>query len=129
MTIRMRQEKLYDPLKQAVALIADDDISFRNEMAKFLGLFFSEVIQASNGLEALEYFEKYPIDVIFLDYHMPKFNGYETAVKIRLRSKYIPIIFISGDLEEFKFMNIIKIKAEYFLKKYNGLKNQDNFSA
>ncbi len=113
----IRNERLVDPLKSAVVLIADDDLAFRNEMAKILELFFKSVIQASNGIEALEYFEKYSIDVIFLDYHMPKFNGYETAMKIRLNSKYIPIVFMSGDLEESKFMNIIKIKADYFLKK------------
>lgn len=113
----MINDKLVDPLKSAVALIADDDPSFRDEMAKILELFFKRVLQATNGIEALEYFEKYSIDVVFLDYHMPKFDGYETALKIRLHSKYIPIVFISGDLEESKFMNIIKIKADYFLKK------------
>lgn len=115
--MRMTKERLMDPLKSAVALIADDDPSFRNEMVKILELFFKQVIQASNGIEALEYFEKYSIDVVFLDYHMPKFNGYETAVKIRLSSKSIPIIFISGNLEESKFINMLKIKTEYFLKK------------
>ena len=48
---------------------------------------------------------------------MPKLNGYETAAKIRLQSRLIPIIFMSGNLEESKFINIIKTKPEYFLKK------------
>lgn len=111
------KEKLFDPLQSAVALIADDDDSFRREMVVVLEFFFKKVIQATNGLEALEYCEKFPVDVLFLDYNMPKLNGYETATKIRLQSRFIPIIFMSGNLEESKFINIIKTKPEYFLKK------------
>ena len=51
------KEKLFEPLKSAVALIADDDGSFRREMAVILELFFRKVIQVTNGLEALEFFE------------------------------------------------------------------------
>ena len=38
---------------------------------------------ANDGLEALGLFNKNKYDIIFMDIHMPKLNGYETTIEIR----------------------------------------------
>ena len=44
-------------------LIADDDLSVRESLAKVLGGLDYEVVLAANGQEALEWFEQGPVDL------------------------------------------------------------------
>lgn len=110
-------QELTQTLNKLTVLFADDDENFRKEMVQILKLFFKDVIEAKDGLEALELFEMHTVHVAFLDYCMPKLNGYEVASKIRLSQKEFPIVFMSGFSDEEKLFNAIKIKVEGYVKK------------
>lgn len=54
-----------------------------------------QVFQAADGEQALEVFNRNPVDLILLDIMMPKISGYDVCNRIRKKSK-VPIIMLSG---------------------------------
>lgn len=77
-------------------LIADDEKRIRIMLVDFLEEEGYEVIEASDGLEALEIFAQNPeIHLILLDVMMPHMNGWEVCRTIRETSK-VPIIMLTA---------------------------------
>ena len=81
-----------------------DDIEQNTEL---LSLLLSRdqhiVTKASNGLEAIDIFEKQDFDVILMDIHMPECDGIEATIKIRKiekqrQLKYTPIIALTASV-------------------------------
>lgn len=64
-------------------LIADDDYDNRMILKQALEAAGCRVLQAVNGLEAVDLISAEKPDLVFLDLSMPKMNGWETAKKIR----------------------------------------------
>lgn len=83
-------------LKNLKLLIVDDEKDTLEFYKATLENFFAQVFVAENGIDALDIFSKTPPDILFVDYEMPKLNGYELIQKIRLQNKDIPITIISG---------------------------------
>lgn len=55
------------------------------------------IIEAADGIEAVEKFKEFNFDIIFMDVQMPNMNGYEATQKIRaLQTKHIPIIALTA---------------------------------
>ncbi|MCK5509265.1 MAG: response regulator [Desulfobacterales bacterium] len=62
------------------------------------------VISAEDGEECLKMVKKEPPDVILLDIHMPKMDGFEvcTILKEDEQTKHIPIIFLTATAADLK---------------------------
>ena len=60
------------------------------------------LVEAASGEEALRHVLREEFAVIILDVHMPGLDGFETArlIKLRERSRRIPIIFVSATNQE-----------------------------
>jgi len=67
-----------DGRKKPVILIVDDEPTMREAMKLILCKNF-DVIEASNGLEAIQMYEKYKPDVVLMDIMMPIMNGIEST--------------------------------------------------
>jgi CheY-like chemotaxis protein len=80
-------------------LIADDDRDFRLGVADLLASLSRrfEIVQAETGLEALGFLRQHPIDLALLDMHMPGHTGLEVLTFLRIETRVVPCIFISGD--------------------------------
>jgi two-component system, sensor histidine kinase len=95
-----QEEKLSD--KKFKILIAEDDAINQMYLAGFLKSQGWQVDTASNGLIALDKFQKSKFDIILMDGQMPKMDGFETTRKIRELEQQdnsavpIPIIAITG---------------------------------
>jgi CheY-like chemotaxis protein len=68
-------------------LIADDALENRQLLIKLLSPLGFELWEASNGIEAIEIWEKYRPQLIFMDVRMPMMDGYEATKQIRLRER------------------------------------------
>lgn len=92
------KEKTFDE-NYTILLVDDNEINLTIEK-EILQTFGLDVITASGGYQALEYAEKYTIDIVFLDLHMPDIDGFETAKRLRLLKKcrYLPIIALTADV-------------------------------
>ena len=79
-------------------MIVDDSISVRRVVNRFVSSLGWEVIEAKDGLEAMEKLESTSPDFILLDVEMPRMNGFEFLSKIRNISdkKDIPIAMLTS---------------------------------
>jgi CheY-like chemotaxis protein len=68
-------------------LVADDALENRQLLIELLSPLGFELWEASNGIEAIEIWEKYSLHLIFMDMRMPLMNGYEATKQIRLRER------------------------------------------
>ncbi|HXU10333.1 MAG TPA: response regulator [Candidatus Binatia bacterium] len=84
--------------QRAKILIVDDTDSNRVAFHSILEAPHHEIIQAKDGLEALEFIIDNDFAVILLDIRMPRMGGLETAqnIRARKRSRYTPILFLSA---------------------------------
>ena len=78
----------------ATILVVDDEPQIRRVLRATLSHEGYEVIEAKNGLEAVECAVKERPDLILLDYNMPEMNGIETCRKLRLSFEG-PIIMVT----------------------------------
>lgn len=81
-------------------LVVDDESRMRKLVRDFLVKSHYEVVEASDGEEALTlFFEKNDIDLVILDVMMPKMDGWQVCREIRSYSK-VPIIMLTAKSDE-----------------------------
>ena len=81
-------------------LVVDDESRMRKLVRDFLTKNGYEVLEASNGEEAMEvFYEEKNIDLLILDVMMPKMDGWEVCREIRKTSK-VPIIMLTAKADE-----------------------------
>lgn len=81
-------------------LVVDDESRMRKLVADFLGRENFVVVEATNGEEAIQIFDKEKdIAIIILDVMMPKVDGWEVCEKVRETSK-VPIIMLTARSDE-----------------------------
>jgi len=85
-------------LKGATVLIVDDDEAMRLMAATMLGLLDMKVLEAGDGVEAVEVFKNHVNEIrcVLCDLTMPRMDGWETIEALRRLSPGIPVILVSG---------------------------------
>jgi len=85
-------------------LIADDDPDIRDVFKLTLSEEDCEIIEAEDGDEALKIIATKPLNLVLLDYKMPKVDGREVLRRIKkdILLSHIPIIMVTGkgDLDD-----------------------------
>ena len=100
-------------------LIAEDEAPARRKLKEFIRRTGeeSEIIEADNGLTAVEKFYEFSPEIIFLDIQMPQLNGFEVLDQID-PDKYPVIIFATAyDEHAIKAFEINAI--DYLLKPFD----------
>ena len=72
-------------------LIADDEIKIREVIAEYGRINNYSVMEASDGLQAIEMVEKHDFDCVILDIMMPNLDGYTACKRIK-EIKNVPYI-------------------------------------
>lgn len=96
-------------------LIVEDEYHIRHILKEYFSVRDIEVIEATQGYEALELIND-DIDVVLLDIMMPGIDGYEVCKQIRFQYK-MPIIFISALSEEQNQLMAYEIGADDYITK------------
>ena len=81
-------------------LICDDEVLIRDVIKEYLIMDNYEVMEASNGVEAIEVAKSNNIDLVVMDIMMPKMDGYQAIKEIK-KIKDVPFIVLSARSEEF----------------------------
>ena len=81
-------------------LVVDDESRMRKLVKDFLEREGFEVLEAGDGMEAMEiFYEEKEIALIILDVMMPKMDGFEVCREIRQTSQ-VPIIMLTAKSDE-----------------------------
>lgn len=80
----------------AKLLIIDDDEVVRASLAAYLQDSGFQVLQAGNGLQGLEVFERERPDVVICDLRMPQVDGLELIRRLNVLGSDVPVIVVSG---------------------------------
>ena len=96
-------------------LVVDDEAMVRDLVRASLETVDCEVIEAADGVEALEAVAKYgdEITLVLLDSNLPRLDGTETLRGIRIRRPNLPVIVMSGGLDE----SLLALPGARFLPK------------
>ncbi|AJY73510.1 response regulator transcription factor [Paenibacillus beijingensis] len=97
-------------------LIVDDEKEILKLMEIYLRNEGFQLLQASNGLEALEQLSRNEVDLIILDVMMPKMDGLQACMKIR-EDNNIPIIMLSAKTQDIDKIAGLSIGADDYVSK------------
>ena len=101
-------------------LVVDDSRTLRRILIRELNsLGLTQILEASDGLEAIDMVKHHTIDLMLLDMEMPELDGLGVlhALKSDDLYKSLPIIVISGAEQFEKTIQCIEIGAEDYLPK------------
>jgi adenylate cyclase len=100
-------------------LVADDNASNRDVLARRLTREGHQVVTAENGAQALALCESETFDLILLDLIMPEIGGFEVLQRLKAseRNRHIPVIVISALDELDSVIRCIEAGAEDYLPK------------
>lgn len=85
-----------DPL----VLLVEDDLAFRRSVAAYLEDSGFSVLEADDGLAALEILDQRSPDIIISDIRMPRMSGLELLDVLQQRPNSAPVIMISGTADK-----------------------------
>ncbi|WP_027181748.1 GGDEF/EAL domain-containing response regulator [Oleidesulfovibrio alaskensis] len=77
-------------------LSIDDDRNVRENIVAYLEDSGFDVVEAENGRQGLEEFERSAPDIVLVDLRMPVMDGMQFLAELRKISKRIPVIVVSG---------------------------------
>lgn len=77
-------------------LLVDDEDLLREGVREILEMADYSVIEASDGLQALQLFAVSDVDLVITDVVMPNMDGVDFVTKLRETFPLVPILTISG---------------------------------
>jgi CheY-like chemotaxis protein len=97
-------------------LVVDDSEPVRKAVRDGLGAEL-QVIEAENGLKAIEVLETQSVDVVILDCVMPIMDGPSTLRVIRARGHRMPVILLTSETKASRIASMMALGAQQFVAK------------
>jgi response regulator of citrate/malate metabolism/Zn finger protein HypA/HybF involved in hydrogenase expression len=116
-------------MKKINCLIVEDDAAFQTvafHMVQKADRRLNAVGMASTGAEAIEMYNRYDIDILFLDIHMPDMSGFELLDEIELKED-LQIILMTGD-EDYALQAFEYGITDYLLKPFSAIRFRKSVS-
>jgi serine phosphatase RsbU (regulator of sigma subunit)/anti-sigma regulatory factor (Ser/Thr protein kinase) len=108
--------------KDLTILVADDDLPNRFVLQAILDKQGFNVLQADDGLQAVEIFEREKPDLVLMDIKMPNMDGYEATriIKDKSGESFVPVIFLTATSDDEGLAKCVESGGDDFLTKpYN----------
>jgi signal transduction histidine kinase/CheY-like chemotaxis protein len=112
-------------VKSAHILLVDDENEVRSTMATLLKIVGFDVVEASEGQQAINLFRdsEHGFDIALLDMVMPEMNGQELFHALRKIQPDLPVLFVSGFPETELDEKIRNQQGVRFLEKPYSIKD------
>lgn len=107
--------------KQPLILIVDDEERMRRVITDYLRLKGYDTMEAADGVEALERFDRRTPDLVLLDVMMPRMDGWEVCRAIHAKSD-VPIIMLTARGQEEDELQGFSLGADEYITKPFSLK-------
>jgi DNA-binding response OmpR family regulator len=103
----------------ARVLLVDDEDQLRRVMRDLLERDGYTVIEAGDGVEALDQVDRHGPDIIVLDLNLPGLDGYGVLSHLRSRraTEHIPVIVLTARGDEENEVRVFEFGADDFLSK------------
>lgn len=82
--------------KQTTILVVEDEEYVRESLTAYLDDIGYRVLEAENGLSALELFRSRRPDIVMTDLRMPVMDGFALVESIAAEAEFTPIVVVSG---------------------------------
>ncbi len=116
-------------LKNLTILYVEDEEMIRQNAVEYLSRICDNVLEAKDGLEALEVYRKNRPNIIISDIKMPKMNGLDMAKEIRKEDKETPIIIATAHTETNYLLQAVELQLiKYIVKPITSAKLQESLS-
>ena len=99
--------------------MVDDYTTIRKKLCSILEKFSSKIVEASNGVEALEILRREQFDIVFTDIVMPEMDGFELCYEIRKTPTFfdLPIIAVSTHCDAAYIVKALRQGASDYIPK------------
>jgi two-component system chemotaxis response regulator CheY len=103
-------------------LIVDDSAAIRKILQRVLRqteIPIGNIMEAGEGLEALEALKKQKVDLILTDINMPKMDGLQLlgAIKASPEWRHLPVVLITTEGGEAKVSEAVRLGAAGYVRK------------
>ncbi|MFN7262566.1 MAG: response regulator, partial [Pseudobdellovibrionaceae bacterium] len=98
-------------------LIVEDEVDLREILASLLEEHADQVLQAGDGVEALEIIKNNRVHAILTDINMPKKTGLQFLAEIRKAGIEIPVVIMSGYGDRVNTIEALRLGALDFFDK------------
>jgi len=104
-------------VKIATVLVVEDEPANRGALVDYLEDEGFQVVEAGDGIEALERLATQSVDVVLTDLKMPRMTGIELLERIRERWPGLPCIIASGQGQMSDAIAAVRLGAEDYIEK------------
>ncbi len=99
-------------------LLVDDSRTIRNIQRNVLGqLGHSDILEAGDGVEALQVLKVSRPDLMLVDWNMPNMDGLTLVKTVRQTDKSLPIIMCTTEAEKTRVLEAIKAGVNNYVVK------------
>ncbi len=106
--------------KDLTVLIVDDFLTMRRIVRKILrDLDFEDIIEAEDGLVALDVLKKTKVDLIVSDWNMPRMTGLELLKQVRSMDsiKDTPFLMVTAEAQKENIVEAVKARVSNYIVK------------
>jgi signal transduction histidine kinase len=114
LTQKSDQDLLQDKERKTV-LIVDDESVIRDLCMRVLHDY--DIVQAGDGEQAFDIFQRGGIDVVLTDVMMPKLDGLELLKRLKEREPTVVVIIMTGYADKELILKALKADADDFITK------------
>ncbi|MDD6187416.1 MAG: response regulator transcription factor [Oscillospiraceae bacterium] len=97
-------------------LVCDDESGIRTLIKKYAQFEGHNVVEAQNGMQAIDIVREQNIDIVVMDIMMPELDGFSTVKEIRKQSE-VPVIMLSARGEEYDRIHGFEVGADDYVVK------------
>lgn len=97
-------------------LVVDDEENIRKIVVKYANFEGHDIMEASDGIQAIELCREHSFDLIIMDIMMPELDGFSACREIRKFSS-VPIIMLSARGEEYDKINGFSLGIDDYVVK------------
>ena len=101
--------------KKPTILLVEDNADMRDYLSSLLTNY--NLIEASNGIEALDVLNNNSVDALITDYMMPVMDGYELIEHVKKRKYTFPVLVITARADIKSKLDILALGIDDYLTK------------
>ena len=103
-------------------MIVDDSAAIRKILQRMLasaGFPLGKILEAGDGVEALEKLKGQTVNLILSDINMPNMDGIQLLSELKSKAEYkrVPVIMITTEGGEAKVMEAVQLGASGYVRK------------